>query len=221
MSFSADDVTYNPPMDPVSYIYKDENLLVLDKPSGLLSVPGRDIRLADSLAKRVQAEFPEGLMINRLDKDTSGIVLMSRNRPTHAFIGRQFEERRTSKMYQAIVYGHIVDDEGEIDLPLASDLANKPRHRVDHEHGKAAVTRWRVIERLDGNRTRVALHPLTGRTHQLRVHMLAIGHVITGDPLYAEGDAFSCAPRLMLHSEETCFEYPQGVQARFHSPCPF
>ena len=167
MSFSADDVTYNPPTDPVSYIFKDENLLVMDKPSGLLSVPGRDIRLADSLAKRVQADFPEGLMINRLDKDTSGIVLMSRNRATHAFISRQFEERRTSKTYQAIVWGHMLEDEGEIDLPLASDLSAKPRHRVDHEHGKPAQTRWSVMERLEGNRTRVKLHPLTGRTHQL------------------------------------------------------
>lgn len=221
MSFSADDVTYNPPMDPVSYIFRDDNLLVMDKPSGLLSVPGRDPRLADSLAKRVQVDYPEGLMINRLDKDTSGIVLMSRNRATHAFIGRQFEERRTSKTYQAIVWGHMTEDEGEIDLPLASDLSAKPRHRVDYDHGKPAQTRWSVIERLDGNRTRVRLHPLTGRTHQLRVHMLAIGHVICGDPLYAEGEALTCADRLMLHSEETSFEYPAGQQARFHSPCPF
>lgn len=221
MSFTADDITYNPPTDPVCYLYRDDNLLVMDKPTGLLSVPGRDPRLADSLAKRVQADYPEALVINRLDKDTSGIILMSRNRSAHAFISRQFEERRTSKTYQAIVWGHVADDEGEIDLPLASDLMRKPRHRVDYEHGKAAQTRFRVIERLPDNRTRLQLHPLTGRTHQLRVHLLAIGHVIVGDALYAEGEALTCVDRLMLHSEETAFEYPQYHSARFHSPCPF
>ena len=212
---------YHPPLEPyVSILYRDEGVLVLDKPSGLLSVPGRHPALSDSLATRVQKQFPHALMINRLDKDTSGLVLMSLNRQAHAAIAAQFEARTTQKSYVAVVWGHITDDEGLIDLPLAIDPDKKPRHCVDHNHGKSAQTRWQVLDRSE-RITRLRLFPLTGRTHQLRVHMKAFGHVILGDEFYAEGEALAAADRLLLHAEELSFRHPDGGIATFTSPCPF
>ncbi|GGA73084.1 RNA pseudouridine synthase [Nitratireductor aestuarii] len=212
---------YHPPLDPyVSIVHRDEDFLVLDKPSGLLSVPGRHPALRDSLATRVQEQFPQAQMINRLDKDTSGLVLMSLNRKAHAKIAAQFEARTTEKSYVAVVWGKVSDGEGLIDLPLAIDPDNKPRHRVDHGHGKPAQTRWHVLE-YGENTTRLRLFPLTGRTHQLRVHMKAIGHVILGDEFYAEGPALHAADRLLLHAEELSFRYPDGRAAKFIVPCPF
>ncbi|MES5097982.1 pseudouridine synthase [Agrobacterium sp. BA1120] len=213
---------YNPPMEPyVSIIYRDEDFIVLDKPSGLLSVPGRDPALGDSLASRVQKQFPKALMINRLDKDTSGIVLMSLNRKAHAAIASQFENRTTQKSYIAVVWGTVADDDGHIDLPLAIDPDNKPRHRVDHEGGKSAQTDWHVLERLQLPATRLRLHPLTGRTHQLRVHMKALGHPILGDEFYADGEALAASERLLLHAEELRFRHPDGRDMTFTVPCPF
>ncbi|NNU62037.1 pseudouridine synthase [Ochrobactrum soli] len=212
---------YNPPLEPyVSIIQGDADLLVLDKPSGLLSVPGRHPALSDSLATRVQKQFPRALMINRLDKDTSGLVLMSLNKKAHAYVAAQFEARTTEKSYIAKVWGHMDSDEGVIDLPLAIDPDNKPRHRVDHEHGKPAQTRWQVLSRSE-NSTRLRLSPLTGRTHQLRVHMLAIGHVILGDEFYADGAALAAADRLLLHAEQLAFRHPDGRDVTFTAPCPF
>ncbi len=212
---------YNPPLEPyVSIIHRDTDILVLDKPSGLLSVPGRHLALSDSLATRVQKQFPEALMINRLDKDTSGLVLMSLNRKAHASIAAQFEARTTEKRYIAEVWGQVEHDEGLIDLPLAIDPDNKPRHRVDPDNGKPAQTRWQVLQRHQ-NSTRMQLFPLTGRTHQLRVHMKALGHVILGDAFYAEGDALASADRLLLHAEEVAFRHPDGRHVKFTAPCPF
>ena len=212
---------YHPPLEPyVSILHRDAGFLVLDKPSGLLSVPGRHPALSDSLATRVQQTFPQAQMINRLDKDTSGLVLMSLNRKAHAKIAAQFEARTTEKSYVAVVWGKVSDGEGLIDLPLAIDPDNKPRHRVDHGHGKPAQTRWHVLE-YGENTTRLRLFPLTGRTHQLRVHMKAIGHVILGDEFYAEGPALHAADRLLLHAEELSFRYPDGRAAKFIVPCPF
>lgn len=212
---------YNPPLEPyVSIIHRDADILVLNKPSGLLSVPGRHPALRDSLATRVQEQFPQALMIHRLDKDTSGVVLMSLNRKAHAAIAAQFEARSTEKSYVAVVWGRVREAEGLIDLPLAIDPDNKPRHRVDHEHGKAAQTRWQVLD-YGEKTTRLRLTPLTGRTHQLRVHMKAIGHVILGDEFYAEGAALEAADRLLLHAEELSFRYPDGHIARFTILCPF
>lgn len=218
---SDTDPVYHPPLEPyISVLHRDADLLVLDKPSGLLSVPGRHPALADSLATRVQTEFPEALMIHRLDKDTSGIVLMSLNRRAHAAIARQFEDRTTRKSYIAEVWGSVEKDDGLIDLPLAIDPDNKPRHRVDHDHGKPAQTRWHVIRR-GVTTTRVHLEPLTGRTHQLRVHMKALGHVILGDEFYANGDALAAADRLLLHAQELSFRHPDGGDVTFTAPAPF
>ncbi|MHC5233960.1 pseudouridine synthase [Brucella sp. LJL56] len=218
---SADAPIYHPPLEPyVSILHRDADVLVLDKPSGLLSVPGRHPALSDSLATRVQKQFPQAQMINRLDKDTSGLVLMSLNRKAHAAIASQFEARKTQKSYIAVVWGCVEDDKGLIDLPLAIDSDNKPRHRVDHDHGKPAQTRWQVLDRGD-ERTRLRLFPLTGRTHQLRVHMKALGHVILGDEFYAEGEALAAADRLLLHAEELAFRHPDGRDVTFTAPCPF
>ena len=212
---------YNPPMEPyISVIHRDADILVLDKPSGLLSVPGRDPALSDSLATRVQKQFPQALMIHRLDKDTSGVVLMSLNRKAHAKIAAQFENRTTEKSYISVVWGNVTEDEGLIDLPLAIDPDNKPRHRVDHDNGKPAQTRWQVLARGE-NTTRLRLFPLTGRTHQLRVHMKAIGHVMLGDEFYADGEALRAADRLLLHAEELAFCHPDGRSVKFTIPCPF
>jgi tRNA pseudouridine32 synthase/23S rRNA pseudouridine746 synthase len=222
MIFELVTPVYNPPMEPyVSILYRDDDLIVLDKPSGLLSVPGRNPALFDSLATRVQKQFPKALMINRLDKDTSGIVLMSLNRKAHAAIALQFENRTTQKSYIAVVYGEVVGESGHIDLPLAIDPDNKPRHRVDHENGRAAQTDWHVLERLPLPATRVRLHPLTGRTHQLRVHMKAIGHPILGDEFYADGVALAASNRLLLHAQELSFRHLDGRDVTFIVPCPF
>lgn len=218
---SSDFPIYNPPLEPyISVIHRDADILVLDKPSGLLSVPGRNPALSDSLATRVQKEFPQALMIHRLDKDTSGVVLMSLNRKAHAKIAAQFEARTTEKSYIAEVWGRVGDDEGLIDLPLAIDPDHKPRHHVDHVNGKPAQTRWQVLG-YGENSTRLRLSPLTGRTHQLRVHMKALGHVILGDEFYADGAALIAADRLLLHAEELSFRHPDGSDVKFTVPCPF
>ncbi len=220
-SFSDVTPIYHPPLQPhVSILHRDADLIVLDKPSGLLSVPGRHPALADSLATRVQTLFPQALMIHRLDKDTSGVVLMSLNRKAHAAIAAQFEARTTVKSYIAEVWGRVQDAEGLIDLPLAIDPDSKPRHRVDHEHGKPAQTRWRVLG-YGEHSTRLQLSPLTGRTHQLRVHMKAIGHVILGDEFYADGAALAAAGRLLLHAEQLGFRHPDGTAMTFTAPVPF
>lgn len=212
---------YHPPLEPYfSILHRDADLLVLDKPSGLLSVPGRHPALADSLATRVQKEFPKALIIHRLDKDTSGVVLMSLNRKAHAAVAAQFEARTTQKSYVAVVWGRVEADEGLIDLPLAIDPDNKPRHRVDPANGKPAQTRWRVLSHGDTT-TRLRLFPQTGRTHQLRVHMKALGHVILGDEFYADGAALTAANRLLLHAEELSFRHPNGSDVTFTAPVPF
>ena len=220
-AFSDVSPVYNPPLDPyLSLLYRDADLLVFDKPSGLLSVPGRHPLLKDSLLTRVQEEFPQALIVHRLDKDTSGVVLMSLNRKAHAFVAAQFEARTTRKSYLAEVWGRIEDEEGMIDLPLAIDPDNKPRHRVDLEHGKRAQTRWQVIG-YGENTTRVRLFPLTGRTHQLRVHMKALGHAILGDEFYADGEALAASARLLLHAEQLSFRHPNASEVTFTAPAPF
>lgn len=222
MSLDLRNPIYNPPRVPfISIVHQDDGFLVLDKPSGLLSVPGRDPALGDSLATRVQQRFPSALMINRLDKDTSGIVLMSLNKKAHAAIAGQFERRTTTKIYKAIVWGEVESESGEINLPLALDPDNKPRHRVDYDSGRPAQTQWHVLERLPLPSTRLELRPLTGRTHQLRVHLKAMGHPILGDEFYADGEALAASDRLLLHAEQLGFTHPDGANVTFCVPAPF
>ncbi|HEV7277420.1 MAG TPA: RluA family pseudouridine synthase [Devosiaceae bacterium] len=213
---------YEPPTDPwLQIVHEDDRIVVLDKPSGLLSVAGKDPALADCLEARVKARYPGAAMAHRLDKDTSGILVMALDKKALADIGQQFEKRRTIKTYVARVFGELSGESGVVDLPLATDWENKPRQRVDHERGRPSRTEWQVLAREPGA-TRLRLTPLTGRTHQLRVHMLALGHPILGDQFYATGPALAAAPRLQLHAEELGFTHPgTGEWTVFTSPTPF
>lgn len=213
---------YHPPLDPyLSVIYLDDDLLVLDKPSGLLTVPGKDPSLWDCLEYRARQTYPTAGIVHRLDKDTSGVIVMALNKRAHGRIGSQFEHRKTTKSYIARVWGTVEADTGLVDLPLATDWENKPRQRVDWENGRPAQTEWTVMER-EPAATRVRLLPLTGRTHQLRVHMKSIGHVILGDVFYAEDEALAAADRLQLHAEQLGFTHPTSAEwCDFRVPCPF
>jgi tRNA pseudouridine32 synthase / 23S rRNA pseudouridine746 synthase len=212
---------YRPPTEPwLTVLHADEDIVVLDKPSGLLTVAGKDPALADCLEARVREKWSTATVVHRLDKDTSGILLMALHKKALGFLGSQFEHRKTTKSYVARVWGVMEEDGGLVDLPLATDWENKPRQRVDHERGRASRTEWQVIER-EAKATRVRLNPLTGRTHQLRVHMLSLGHPILGDEFYATGEALAAADRLQLHAEELGFTHPDGTQMKFTSPAPF
>jgi tRNA pseudouridine32 synthase/23S rRNA pseudouridine746 synthase len=211
---------YNPPQDPLEILHDDHEVLLVNKPSGLLSVPGKGEHLADCLIARVQAVFPQALLVHRLDRDTSGVMIFALTPHAQRHLGLQFEKRQTKKTYVARVWGAMADKTGTVDLPLIVDWPNRPKQMVDHENGKQAVTDWRVM-RQGGGETRVRLMPKTGRSHQLRVHMLALGHPILGDPFYAEGAARDF-PRLMLHSETLQFRHPDGGQGtRITAKAPF
>jgi len=212
--------TYAPPMGPLDVVHRDADLLVLNKPSGLLSVPGKAAEHADCLEVRAKAAFPEALLVHRLDMDTSGVMVFAMNKPAQRHLGLQFERRHTVKTYEALVWGQP-EDAGEVDLPLIVDWPNRPLQMVDHTRGKKAHTAWQVMGR-DTTHARVRLMPTTGRSHQLRVHMLAIGHVILGDRFYATGAALAAAPRLCLHALRLELRHPQGGKpVAFTTPCPF
>ena len=212
---------YRPPTEPwLTVLHADDDIVVLDKPSGLLSVAGKDPSLADCLEARVKGRWPTAAMAHRLDKDTSGVLVMCLNKKALGHVGQEFEQRRAKKSYVARVWGNMEGESGRVDLPLATDWESKPRQRVDYERGRASQTDWLVEAREDGI-TRVRLHPLTGRTHQLRVHMLSLGHPILGDPFYATGEALAAADRLQLHAEELAFNHPLGHWVSFVAPLPF
>lgn len=209
---------------PPVVIYSDDHLLALDKPPGLLSVPGIGPGNQDCLARRAAEVFPGARIVHRLDRETSGVIVMAMDAASHRDLGRQFEQRLVEKRYVAVVAGVVGDDRGRIDLPLRKDLDPPrpgPRHIVDHLHGRPAVTEYRVAGR-DADRTRLVLHPLTGRSHQLRVHLDAIGHPILGDDLYAPPDVVAMADRLMLHAEWISFVHPVTAERMdLESPCLF
>ncbi|MEO1066466.1 MAG: RluA family pseudouridine synthase [Pseudomonadota bacterium] len=212
---------YSPPDGPISIIHRDADILVLDKPSGLLTVPGKHEDHADCLERRARAEFPEARIVHRLDMDTSGVIVLAMNAVAHRHLGLQFERRHVAKSYIAEVWGIIKESTGDIDLPLRCDWPNRPRQMVDFEDGRNAETHWRVLDRKT-HTTRVALHPKTGRSHQLRVHMLETGHPILGDNLYAPTEALRAANRLHLHAESLELHHPSGGErVTFNSPCPF
>jgi tRNA pseudouridine32 synthase/23S rRNA pseudouridine746 synthase len=211
---------YDPPDLPVNVIHADHEVLVVAKAAGLLSVPGKGEHLSDCMLGRVQAIFPEALLVHRLDRDTSGVMVFALTPHAQRHLGLQFEKRQIKKAYVARVWGRIGEKTGTVDLPLIVDWPNRPRQMVDHENGRPAVTDWRVIRASDSE-TRVRLYPKTGRSHQLRVHMKEIGHPILGDPFYAEGPAREF-PRLMLHSESIRFRHPDGgIGMTFSSKPPF
>jgi tRNA pseudouridine32 synthase/23S rRNA pseudouridine746 synthase len=222
LSRPPDPIQYTPPMEPyLQVLHSDADILVLEKPSGLLSVPGKAKIHGDCLERRAQERFADATTVHRLDMDTSGVMVMAMNRKAHRHLGLQFEKRMMRKRYIARVWGHVTGDKGVINLPLICDWPNRPVQMVDHERGKPAQTNWSVIDRETGA-TRMQLIPRTGRSHQLRVHMLALGHPVLGDALYAHRDAKTAADRLQLHAAELTFFHPQGGRTcSFSAECPF
>ena len=211
---------YFPPMDPLDVVHLDHEILVVNKPSGLLSVPGRGALLADCLITRIQSEYPTALLVHRLDRDTSGVMVFALSPNAQRHLGLQFEKRQTKKTYVARVWGQIKADTGTVDLPIIVDWPNRPKQMICHETGRAAVTDWQVINR-DRGETRVKLSPKTGRSHQLRIHMLALGHPILGDPFYGTPDSQE-ATRLMLHSHRLRLRHPDGGEMMdFRAKLPF
>lgn len=198
-------------------LHADAHLLVWDKPAGLHTVPAKPPGPQDCLMARAEAVYPGTLLVHRLDRDTSGVVVTARTRLAQRHLGWQFERRQTEKTYVARVAGDVEGEEGRIDLPLLCDWPNRPRQMV-HPDGRPSVTLWRVLAREPGA-TRLELTPLTGRSHQLRVHLLALGHPILGDSLY--GDA-AAAPRLQLHAARIAFRHPDGgAPVAFSAEVPF
>ncbi len=211
---------YAPPDDPLDILHDDHELLFVNKPAGLLSVPGKTADLADCLIARVRAVFPQALLVHRLDRDTSGVMVFGLTPHAQRHLGLQFEKRQTKKTYVARVSGRLEPASGTVDLPLAVDWPNRPRQHVDHEAGRQAITDWRVLRASDVE-SRVRLMPKTGRSHQLRVHMLALGHPILGDPLYAPETCNENA-RMMLHAQNLRVRHPDGGQGvSISAPCPF
>ena len=216
--------------DPIALIHLDEALLVVRKPAGLLSVPGRGPGNADCVAARVQRRVPDALIVHRLDMATSGLLLMARGAEMHRRLSRLFADRQVDKRYEAVVAGCPGAQAGEIDAPLICDWPNRPRQMIDAERGRPSLTRWR---RLDGGgnggsgdgaagTSRLSLEPVTGRSHQLRVHLLSIGHPILGDELYAPPPWREAAPRLLLHACRLAFVHPaRGEPVHFEDPAPF
>jgi len=193
--------------EEIVILYRDDDLLLVRKPHLLLSIPGRHPLNKDCLISRLQQDFPTASMVHRLDLDTSGIMVIPLNKPTHAHISRQFQERKVEKTYLAIACGQIEDDEGEINLPIAPDWQNRPLQVICAQRGKDALTRYEVLSR-EADRTRVLLRPVTGRSHQLRIHLRELGHPILGCDMYAHNEALEMANRLMLHATTLGFEHP-------------
>jgi tRNA pseudouridine32 synthase/23S rRNA pseudouridine746 synthase len=231
----------------IEILHRDAHLLVVTKPAGLLTVPGIGAERQDCLIARVQRDFPAARIVHRLDRATSGVIVVALDAETHRALSHLFHERNVKKTYVAVVGGIVAEEEGEIDLPLRLDIEHRrrshsPLYIVDHELGKASMTRWSVVSRsselhsptargAQGERghegtsipsTRLELHPITGRSHQLRVHLSAIGHPIFGDDIYAPPDVRDATARLMLHAESLEFTHPcTGEPLRCVAPAPF
>jgi tRNA pseudouridine32 synthase/23S rRNA pseudouridine746 synthase len=211
---------YNPPDVPLNIVYEDAAIIVANKPAGLLSVPGKNIGREDCLTARLQAQFWDALLVHRLDCDTSGLIIYARTKQAQGFLGQEFEKRRAEKTYIARVWGVPAHSSGQIDLPIGADWENRPRQMIDLVNGKPSQTGWQVLSD-DGQTARVQLAPKTGRSHQLRVHMQALGHPILGDPIYASGPALGF-DRLMLHAQNLSLHHPTtGEWISFHAPTPF
>lgn len=210
---------YAPPIEPwLDVLHQDRDMVVINKPSGLLSVPGRTPDLSDSVLSRVRETHPQAQTVHRLDLGTSGVLVVATRRKAEAVLRQQFQDRETAKVYLALVRGVVEQDEGQVDLPLICDWPNRPRQMVCLATGKSARTEYTVLERR-ADSTLVLLRPHTGRSHQLRVHLASLGHPIAGDNLYGDG---SSAPRLMLHASQLGLFHPYcGTWMTFHAPCDF
>ena len=204
----------------IEIIFQDEHLIVLNKPSGLLSVPGVGPDKKDCLSTRIQAEFPTASVVHRLDRDTSGLLVMALDPATHRGLSQLFEHRKVHKIYHAVVAKQPESNAGTIDLPIHRDWTkhNPPMYKIDHEQGKPSITHWKVVRR-DDDRCLLELKPETGRSHQLRLHLLTIGHPILGDNIYAPPEALAMADRLMLHASELGFTQPAtSARMAFEAP---
>ncbi|MGF1757969.1 bifunctional tRNA pseudouridine(32) synthase/23S rRNA pseudouridine(746) synthase RluA [Photobacterium sagamiensis] len=213
---------YNPPTDPwLDVLHLDNDIIVINKASGLLSNPGRDPVHYDSVFSRVIQDYPDAQLVHRLDMATSGLIILALNKSAERHLKIQFQERQTQKIYYARVWGSLKQNTGTVDLPLICDWPNRPKQKVCFENGKPSVTHYEVVAR-EENATLVRLRPITGRSHQLRVHMLALGHPILGDRFYAHDEAREMAPRLQLHATELTLAHP-GSEAPMHlfAPCDF
>jgi tRNA pseudouridine32 synthase/23S rRNA pseudouridine746 synthase len=207
--------------EEIAILYEDSDLLLVRKPHLLLSIPGRHPLNRDCLITRLQARFPTATIVHRLDLDTSGIMVIPLNKATHAHISRQFQQREVLKTYHAVVFGTVQPDAGKVDLPIACDWERRPRQMICHERGRAALTHFEVLTRED-DRTRVLLKPVTGRSHQLRIHMRELGHPILGCDMYAHDRALGMADRLMLHASTLEFTHPvTGQWLRGDCPADF
>jgi len=212
---------YAPPDTPLDVIHLDDQILAVNKPSGLLSVPGKAMEHRDCLETRVKTAYPDALLVHRLDMDTSGVMVFGIGKAAQRHIGGQFQKRYLEKTYVARVAGLVANDTGTVDLPLIVDWPNRPLQMVDHERGKPSVTDWTVLAREQGI-TRMELRPLTGRSHQLRVHMLELGHPILGDRFYGSTEVIAAADRLQLHAQTLRLRHPDGGEwLTLNADCPF
>ena len=227
VAVAVPDALAPPQAGGVDCLYADDDLLVLAKPSGLLCVPGRGPDKQDCLSHRAQQQWPGALVVHRLDQATSGLVLMARHLDAQRRMSHAFAERQVQKRYQAIVAGHMAapthGDWAEINLPIAADWERRPLRVIDPVLGKPSLTRWRALAHDESaHTTRIELEPVTGRTHQLRVHLAAVGHAILGDALYADSAVHAQAPRLLLHAAWLAFEHPAtGQRTEISLPAPF
>ncbi|RYV03415.1 bifunctional tRNA pseudouridine(32) synthase/23S rRNA pseudouridine(746) synthase RluA [Shewanella sp. OPT22] len=219
---SVPDFVYNPPTVPwLDILYQDKDIIVVNKPSGLLSVPGRDPKHSDSIWTRVKMLHPNAQIVHRLDMATSGIMVVALRKKAESELKRQFRDRETQKIYYARVVGHIKQQSGEVNLPLICDWPNRPKQKVDHQVGKPSLTYFDVIS-YDPHSTLVKLTPITGRSHQLRVHMMAIGHPILGDGFYADTVGKRLRPRLNLHAQSLSIKQPYSQEELvFSTRIPF
>lgn len=212
---------YLPPTDPLAIVHSDDAVLVIDKPSGLLSVTGKNPGLEDCLEARVKAAFPEALLLHRLDMDTSGVTVFARSRLAQRHLAWQFQDRRIGKTYVARVWGKPDAAAGQVDAPLTSDWPNRPLQKICHQAGRPSVTKWEVLS-VEGPLTRLKVTPVTGRSHQIRVHLTSIGLPIAGDRFYATGAALAAADRLQLHAQTLRFQHPTGgAWVSYSAPPPF
>ncbi|QBL08318.1 RNA pseudouridine synthase [Rheinheimera sp. D18] len=213
---------YAPPMSPyLDILYQDDVLVVFNKPSGLLTVPGKAPEHKDSLEYRARLVWPGIRIVHRLDMATSGVVLMALTAASQRELNRQFQQRETEKHYIARVKGSVEADTGSIDLPLICDWPNRPKQKICYQYGKPSLTHYQVLQR-DQSSTRLKLTPVTGRSHQLRVHLQWLGHAILGDKFYADDISYQAASRLLLHAEKLTFYHPDTGQPLIcFAACPF
>jgi len=213
---------YQPPLTPyLDILYQDDHILVLNKPSGLLTVPGKAAEHYDSLDYRVRRVWPLARIVHRLDMATSGLVVMAMHLDAQRHLNRQFRLRQTEKRYLAVVEGQMTTSNGSIELPLICDWPNRPKQKVCFDHGKPALTHFQLLDTMTQS-SRVVLKPVTGRSHQLRVHMQWLGHPIVGDKFYGSEQGKTLATRLLLHAWQLQFVHPvTGNQLYFEASCPF